>query len=82
MSKGTGRKGGREHGQGWTTRGLGERREGCGFYFIVYFLKDFYLFIIRELGKEGEREEKKHQCVVASHAPPYWGPGLQPRHVP
>ena len=30
---------------------------------------------------EGEREEK-HQCVVASCAPPHWGPGPQPRHVP
>ena len=34
-----------------------------------YFLR-FYLFIFRERGKEGEREGKKHQCVVASRAPP------------
>ena len=33
------------------------------------FLYDFiYLFL--ERGREGEREEEKHQCVVASHAPP------------
>ena len=32
----------------------------------ILFFKDFYLFIFRERGKEGEREEEKHQCVVAS----------------
>ena len=40
------------------------------------------LFIFRERGKEGGREVEKHQCVVASHVPPYWGHGLQHRHVP
>ena len=30
----------------------------------------FYLFIFRERGREGEREGEKHQCVVASSAPP------------
>ena len=29
----------------------------------------FYLFIFRERGREGEREGKKHQYVVASHVP-------------
>ena len=33
----------------------------------------FYLFIFRVRGREGEREEEKHQCVVASHAPPTGG---------
>ena len=32
------------------------------------FLKRFYLFL--EKGREGGREEEKHQCVVASGAPP------------
>ena len=35
-----------------------------------HIFKRFYLFIFREKGREGEREEGKHQCVVASHAPP------------
>ena len=30
----------------------------------------FYLFIFRERGREGEREQEKHQYVVASHLPP------------
>ena len=30
----------------------------------------FYLFIFRQKGREGEREEEKHQCVVASHVAP------------
>ena len=33
----------------------------------VFFLI-FYLFL--EMGKEGEREGEKDQCVVASHTPP------------
>ena len=36
---------------------------------IVFFLR-FYLFIFRERGKEGRREEEKHQCVVASDMVP------------
>ena len=39
--------------------------------------KRFYLFIF-----ERGREWEKHECVVSSCAPPYCGPGLQPRHVP
>ena len=47
----------------------------------TFFFKDFiYLFL--EKGREGEREGEKHQRMVASHARPYWGPGLQPRCVP
>ena len=38
--------------------------------FLGSFFKRFYLFIFRERGREGEREGEKHQCVVASHAPP------------
>ena len=50
-------------------------------------LKDFiYLFLERGEGRERERERKidvgeKHQSL-ASHTPPNWGPGRQPRHVP
>ena len=43
-----------------------------GGYFLLLkntFLR-FYLFIFRERGREGERGEVKHQCVVASWAPP------------
>ena len=46
-----------------------------------FFKRDFiHLFL--ERGREGEREEKKHQCVVGLSGAPYWGPVLQPRHVP
>ena len=34
------------------------------------FFKDFYLFIFRQRGREGEREREKHPRVVASCAPP------------
>ena len=35
----------------------------------VFFFKDFiYLFLDR--GRKAEREEEKHQCVVASRTPP------------
>ena len=36
----------------------------------ILSFKIFYLFIFRESRREGEREREKHQCVVASHAPP------------
>ena len=36
---------------------------------FIGFLNRF-LFIFRERGGEGEREGKKHQCVVASCMPP------------
>ena len=43
---------------------------------------EFYLFIFRERGREGEREGEKHQCVVASHTPPTGdlarNPGMNP----
>ena len=32
--------------------------------------KDFIYFTFRQRGREGERDREKHQCVVASHAPP------------
>ena len=34
-----------------------------------FFLR-FYLFIFRERGRETERKEEKHPCVIASLAPP------------
>ena len=37
-------------------------------FLSFFFLKS--LFIFRERGKEGEREEEIHQCVVASCMPP------------
>ena len=40
------------------------------------------LFIFREMGREGEREGEKHQCVVAPNMPPTGSlarnPGLCP----
>ena len=49
-------------------------------YTYTYTYIIFYLFF-RERGKEGEREGEKHQCVVASCAPPgdqACNPGLCP----
>ena len=36
------------------------------------------LFIFRQQGREGEREGEKHQCVVASYAPPTRDLALKP----
>ena len=48
--------------------------------FIFIFLK--ILFIFQQRGRKGERESKKHPCVVASHVPPpgdlACNPGLCP----
>ena len=34
------------------------------------FLKNDFICLVLEKGREGEREGEKHQCVVASHVPP------------
>ena len=34
-----------------------------------FYKKDFFKFIFRERGREGEREGEKHQWVVASCTP-------------
>ena len=31
-----------------------------------YIFKRFYLFILKEMEKEGEREGEEHQCVVST----------------
>ena len=53
---------------------------------MILFFKRFYLFTFIERGREGEREEEKHQYVrdtsigYLSHAL-NWEPGLPPKHV-
>ena len=44
------------------------------------FLKRLYLFLEKWEGKEKERE-RNIDVACLPHAP-YWGPSLQPRHVP
>ena len=51
------------------------------FYLSLVFLFLDFLLIFTERGREGERQGEKHQCVVASHVPPYWGPDRQHKHV-
>ena len=40
------------------------------------------MFLLRERGREGEREREKHQCVDAPHVPPTGdlacNPGMRP----
>ena len=44
-----------------------------------FFLKNFiYLFLERGEGRETRRETLMCGCLSST---PYWGPGLQPRHV-
>ena len=50
-------------------------------YIHTFLFKDFIYFILRE-GKRGrKRGRETSMCGCLLHAP-YWGPGLQPRHVP
>ena len=44
-----------------------------------FFKKMFYLFLDRGEGREDERETSVCGCRLHT---PFWGPGLQPRHVP
>ena len=41
---------------------------------VKLFKKRFHLFILKEMGREGERKGEKHRCVVASHAHPTGDP--------
>ena len=47
--------------------------------FLFFKKKDFIYFIFREEGKERGRETSMFGCLSRA---PYWGPGLQLRHVP
>ena len=73
----------------WKQVGLGVfccfflKCQGLKGHFLTMDIYVFYnfstiLFIYFQRGREGE----KHPCVVASHVPPNWGLGPQPRHVP
>ena len=49
-------------------------------FMYLFIFKDFiYLFLERGEGREKERETSMCGCHLCA---PYWGPGLQPRHVP
>ena len=64
--------------RGWTPRAGWTLEDRTGIdvmllHIFVFHLNSFlrfYLFIFRERRRQGEREEEKHQCVVASHTPP------------
>ena len=50
---------------------------------VSIFLKDFiYLFLERGEGKEKGRDASMCGCRGCLLSAPYWGPGLQLRHVP
>ena len=50
------------------------------FLFLFFLFKDFILFLERGKREGGRRRENIN--VWLPLACPYWGPGLQPRHVP
>ena len=41
---------------------LKARKNSMSLLFLSFLLKRFYLFIIREKGREGEREGEKYPC--------------------
>ena len=49
---------------------------------MISFLVFLFVCVLREKGREGEREGEKHQCVVASSTPLTgdlaWNPGMCP----
>ena len=47
----------------------------------VFFLRFLFIYF-KQRKRDGEREEEKYKCVVASRTSPYGRPGLQPSHVP
>ena len=53
-----------------------QQRPWLNFWERDFLFKDFILFL--ERGREGEKEEEKHQCVVATWAPPTGDPACNP----
>ena len=56
-------------------------------YFALLYFTDtvgflFKIYLFRKRGREGEREGKKHQCVVASHVDPIGDLALTPGICP
>ena len=41
-----------------------------------FLLFCFFLIYVLGRGEGKEKEGQKHNCVVASHVPPYWRPDL------
>ena len=50
------------------------------YYFLILFFGRFYLFL--ERGKGGRKRSRETSICGCLSCAPYWGPGLQPRHVP
>ena len=49
---------------------------------LIFLKKKKIVFIFTQRGREGEREEEKHQHMVASHAPPTGDLGHNPDMCP
>ena len=49
---------------------------------VLFFFLRLYLFIFREMGREGGREGEKQQCVVDSHSPHTGDLAHNPRMCP
>ena len=62
------------------TNAIGGQLEKAILISLLFFSKDFYVFIFRERRREGERGGEKHQ-LIASHSLPNGEPGPPPRHV-
>ena len=51
------------------------------FSFFLFFLKILFIYFWRE-GKWGRKRGREISMCGCLSCVPYWGPGLQPRHVP
>ena len=49
-------------------------------FFLCFFFKILFIYFQREEKGGRKRRRERSVCGCLSHAP-YWGPGLQPRHV-
>ena len=48
---------------------------------ILPNFKKYFIYLFLREGKGGRKKETSTMCACLSHTP-YWGPGLQLRHVP
>ena len=49
---------------------------------LFFYLKKIFIYFSFGRGEGKETEGEKHQCVVSSHVPLYWGPGSHPGMCP
>ena len=58
------------------------RLDRCGFFFFLFIFFKILFINFQSEGKRRRKTRRKTSMCGCLSCSPYWGPGLQPRHVP